>query len=593
MAYEVFNGEEQDEQARVAYYMRLFGHVRTQRVNFENQWEEAASLCWPEYRNSFAFGHNRPPGVKYTQFQVDSSGSIAAHRFMSIADALLTPFNRVWSVVKASDAALMKDRSVRQWFGAVNQTLWAYRYRPDANFTGQNQQNMQALGVFGNMGMFLDQMDTAPGAYSPGIRYMSTSPGEVYVLQNHQGRVDGFIRQFRWTARQAYGRWKDKLPLPVKTALEQNSQTRFDFLQFVLPRTDFDPFMKLSPRGMRWSSTYVSVAGYTILEDGGYRVFPLPYGRYMQAPEEDYGRGPAQMVLPELKTLNAEKGMFLKQGHRAGDPSYLLPGDDSLFDFKSHPGSYNYGGVNSDGRPLVHVLPTGEIQVTKEMLDESRSIVNDAFLVTLYNDLFDPKKSGELSARAVIEATNARGIFLSPLGRQFTEYLGPMHDRELDILSYLKLLPPAPPALKEARGQFRLQYEYTGPLGRMFAGHEIAGFMRTLDIAERVAKVSGDDAIMDHFEFDQATPDIAQEQFVRPSWMSTPARLAQKRKDRARAQAEENRVKSLPGEAAMAKARAISDKAGAGQNIGGVLSGTPEGGMPMMPGQNAPGGRAF
>ena len=69
--------------------------------------------------------------------------------------------------------------------------------------------------------------------------------------------------------------------------------------------------------------------------------------------------------------------------------------------------------------------------------------------------------------------------------------------------------------------------------------------------------------------------------------------MAQKRKGRAAAQAEANRVKSLPGEAAIMKAKAISDKAGAGMNIGGVLSGTPEGGMPMMPGQSSPGGRPF
>ena len=75
--------------------------------------------------------------------------------------------------------------------------------------------------------------------------------------------------------------------------------------------------------------------------------------------------------------------------------------------------------------------------------------------------------------------------------------------------------------------------------------------------------------------------------------MSTAKEIAAQEAAAAAAAKEEARVKSLPGEAAIAKAQAISAKAATGGNTGGTLSGTPEGGMPMMPGQNAPGGRAF
>ena len=44
----------------------------------------------------------------------------------------------------------------------------------------------------------------------------------------------------------------------------------------------------------------------------------------------------------------------------------------------------------------------------------------------------------------------------------------------------------------------------------------------------------------------------------------------------------------MPAQAAIMKAQAISDKAQAGQNIGGTLSGMPQGGMPQIPG-NPPG----
>src|ERR1700739_744953 len=86
-----------DSDGRVSFYLQLFEQVRTRRVNFEPQWQEASALAWPEYMNSFSFGHVRTPGIKYTQFQVDSSAAIASHRFMSIVDSIATPHTMMWS----------------------------------------------------------------------------------------------------------------------------------------------------------------------------------------------------------------------------------------------------------------------------------------------------------------------------------------------------------------------------------------------------------------------------------------------------------------------------------------------------------------
>ncbi len=573
--------------------MRLFSEVRSRRVTFEQQWEEAAAICWPEYRNSFSFGHVRAPGIKYTEYQIASSGSIASHRFMSICDALLTPWNMMWSQIRASNTDLMKDRDAKLYFHDLTQCVWSHRYRPESNFMGQQQQNWQALGVFGNQAMLVDQLDPAPGQFAPGLRYMSMSPGEVYILQNHQGRVDGFIRHFRWTARQAYQRWKGDIPPVLYAALQVNSQQMYDFLQFVIPRTDYDPNKMFSPQGKPWSSTYISVTGLKILEEGGYRTFPLPVGRYMQAPEEEYGRGPGQMVLPTLKTENAIEATYLKQGHRAGDPTYLI-GDDGLMDFKSHPGAYNYGGFNEDtGRMIVGVLPTGDFQVNEKMLDRYDSIIQDAFLTKLFPLLFDSKGQPR-SPREVLERAQEVGIFLAPtLGRQYGEYLGTMIDRELDLIDYMKLGPKMPQSVKEAKGSFRLQYVYTSPLARMMESQGISGFMRTVDLAKEVSEATGDPSHLDHFSFKRALPAIADQQFAPPDWMATEQEMADLAKAREQAAERDRQVKELPGKAAIMKAQAITAKAQTGGNTGGTLSGSPEGSMPMLPGQAEPGGRAF
>jgi hypothetical protein len=595
VAYDLnFTGGQDNHEQYVAFLMLLFSTARTRRVNFEVQWEEAAALCWPEYRNSFAFGHTRAPGVKYTEYQIDSTGAIASHRFMSICDTIMTPHTQLWSFLKCSNAELWKDRSVQLYYAEKTRALWNLRYDPWANFTGQNQQNWQQLGVFGNMGMYVDTFDDSPGPAHRGLRYVATSPGEMYVLRNHQGRPNGYIRHFRWTARQAYGKWPDKLPAILAAALEKSDNyTMWDFLQFVLPNNEYDPAQVFHPvKGKPWISVYVCVAGYCIMEQGGYRTFPWSCGAYMMAPEEEYGRGPAQMVLPELKTLNSEKAMFLRQGHKAADPAYLIA-DDGLYTLKTAPRSFNYGGLSAQGAKLAQPLETGQIQITENMLMMSAKSVDDAFLVTLYNDLFQDTKGGAAdTVRQSIEKANMRGMFLAPLGRQYSEYLGPMIERELDCAQSLRMMPKVPPILKEAKGEFNTTV-WCGPLARAAKGQSIEGFVKTVEFAENVAAQTGDVSIMDIFDFDVAFAGMADAQFVPPDWLADPKKVAAKRQGRAQQQAREQQVKELPGRAAMAKAQAIQTKAATGGNTGGTLSGVPTGQMPMMPGQSAPGGRAF
>lgn len=593
MAYDTYYGDPADDQAKIQYYLELLTNAMMRRSNFEGGWEENAALCWPEYRGTFTFGSVRSPGVKYAQFQLDTAGSIASQQFMAIADGLLTPFNMLWSVMRANDKSLMRARRVKEYFAAVTTIMWDQRYRWEANFTAQNSHNMACLGVFGNMAMMSEELAPSPGMES-GVRYIACGPGEIYILTNYQGRVDGFIKHFRWNARQANQKWPGTIGKPVRDALERGSLELFDFLLFCLPRTDYNPHAVLTPQSKPWSGCYVDYSGRRILEEGGFRTFPLAYGRYEQAPGEDHGRGPTDRCKPALKTLNAEKGIFLTQGHRASDPTILLAGDDSL-DFKNYPGSMNYGFLDEQGHRLADILPAGNIAITEKMMAMEQKQVDSAFLLNLFPVLFRNMVEGvqrQRGAREVVEDLVDRALFLAPtLGRQFSDYLGPLIEHEADMLSYQRKFPPMPPELKEAKGQYKTVF--ASPLALALRLQPIAGFMRTVDIANAVAQASGSNEVMDIFEFDMAMPDIAEDQFVPPAWMATDKRIAQKRQGRAKAQQQQDYIKSLPGLAARDKAQAITAKAQTGGNIGGTLSGTPEGGMPQMPGQSAPGGRSF
>jgi hypothetical protein len=230
--------------------------------------------------------------------------------------------------------------------------------------------------------------------------------------------------------------------------------------------------------------------------------------------------------------------------------------------------------MSPEGKRLVDILPTGNIQITKEMMGEEKILVNDAFLVTLFQILVE---TPQMTATEVIERTNEKGILLAPtVGRQQSEYLGPLIDRELDILAQLRMLPPMPPALKEARGAYHAVY--TSPISRAMKAQEAAGFMRTVESVKELVNITGDPSLLDPFDFDTAIPAIAEIQAVPESWMATGQMIQQKRQGRAQSQAKQQQIQALPAQAAMIKAQSTVAK-----NQPGIAQGQAAGG-PLPPG---------
>ena len=545
--------------------LRLFSELQTYRNVHAGVWEESAALVDPKSRNTFFYGSYNWPGTKKTEQQVDSTGALALQQFCAIADSLVTPKNQKYQGFQ-TDPELMKDRAVALYFDQLRDIVLDYRERDIGNFRGQNFNNWKSLGAYGNATMYIDAFDGRWHEGARGLRYRAVPLGETFFGQNHQGLVTTIVRWFRMTAAQAVEAFGiDALPSTMRGPLELNSQAPYNFLHCVYPRSmkEFDPD-RVDYRGKPFTSHYISIEAKCLMAPrAGYRVFPYAVSRYGQNPGEVYADGPTQIVLPGLKTLNAEKRIFLKTGHRAGDP-VLLTNDDGLMTWNQKPGAINPGGVSSEGKVLVHTMPVGNIQITKEMMDEERGIIDTVYLTSLFKTLTEHP---DMTATQVIELLNERGMLVAPvLGRQFSEYIGGLSYREVDLLTDMRdrrnkpILPPMPPALKEAGGEYRISD--TSPLAMSARTNEVAGFNRWVEQLHQWAAISGDASILDPVDFDTAVPEAAQIQSVPIRWTSDPQAIAKKRQNRAAAQKQQATIQALPAQAAMVKAQATALKAG-------------------------------
>lgn len=543
---------------RAADVVRRYESAMLGRGNWEQQWEQIARRVLPQYANTFT---NRDwtttPGQPKNEEMVDATAALALPKFAAAMESMLTPRNSTWHRLAATDKTLKANRQVQEYFDDVNEILFKYRYAPYANYASQQHEIYMGLGAFGTGAMYVDAL--AP-RYGGGLRYRTIHLGELYFLENHQGIIDTAIRHFPRTARQAVQQFKDSVPAEVKNASEKPDQEHkvFWFLHEVRPRDEaegYDPGRK-DVKGMAYSSCYVSITGKQVVKEGGaqaqergHRTFPYCISRYVVAPGEVYGRSPCMLALPAIRVLNEEKRTVLKQGHRAVDPVLLLH-DDGVLNMNLTPGAQNYGAVTSDGKPLVHTLPVGDLALAKEMMETERITINDALLVTLFQILVDKP---QMTATEVLERAREKGALLSPtMGRQQSEALGPMIDRELDVLSTQGLLPEMPLVLQQARGEYKAEYD--SPLSKAQRADGAAGMGNLMSMVQEYIAVTQDPSPADWFDFDEIIPAMADIQAVPGRWIKDPKAVAAVRSERAKQAQMKQMQESAPAMAGVAKA---------------------------------------
>lgn len=524
------------------FHVERANTLRTNRGIFDEHCEEVAAIAMPMHRNTFTGWSWITPYVKKTTLQFDATATLAVQRFASVIESLLTPQNSIWHRITPYEPALRKSRVVMGYLEQVNDIIRRRRNRPTANFVGQVQMSYLSLGLYGNAALFVDEL-----AEGDAPRYKYLHIGNTYFVDNHQGQVDSFYRFFKLSARQAVEQFGDALPEGIKTRAQQpnsggDPNENYEFLHCVVPRSDYEPG-RLDLKGKKWASFYFAVESKKLLSEGGYRVFPAAISRYVQAPQEVYGRGPAMLVLPQIKLLNEEKKAIIRQAHRALDPPLMAADDGVIGTFSLRNGAVNYGAMTSEGKPLVAALPVGNLAVGEKILEQDAGTINDAFLITLFQILV---KQPQMSATEVLERAREKGMLLAPTGgRQQAEFLGPLITREIDLAEAQGALPPMPPQLREAGGGYVLEYD--NPMSRMQRAEYASGFMRALQTASEYAQLTQDTRPLDWFNFDEAMPDIMDISGSPIRWTNTPDQVAQQRKNKAEQEQQAMMLKNAAG----------------------------------------------
>jgi len=464
--------------SRVADIIREHEQMVSDRGVWEEHWREIAERVLP--RQDWFQASNKTPGEKRTEKVFDATAGLALERFSAAMESMLTPRTMRWHKLKVRNPEISDDKSIQAYLDEVTDILFQVRYNPKANFASQVHENYMSLGAFGTGAIFIDDV------VGTGIRYRSIHLSEVYFCENYAGIIDKVHRKFEMTARQAAQRWgTDRLPDKVRAALEKQPETKFEFIHCVKPNENIMPGRK-DYKGMPYVSYYISTDGKAVISEGGFQTMPYAVSRYVTAPKEIYGRSPAMTVLPEIKMINEMSKTVIRAAHKIVDPPLLLQEDGVLQAFNARPGALNFGGVNERGEQMVQPLQTGaRVDIGMDMMEQRRKVINDAFLITLFQILVE---SPNMTATEAMLRAQEKGALLAPtMGRQQSEMLGPMIERELDILARAGVLPPMPEAMIEMDGN--VEIEYVSPLNRAQRAEEGVAILRTLESVTPLAQI--------------------------------------------------------------------------------------------------------
>lgn len=474
---------------------KRFEELKKERANFESHWQEIAERILPR---STEFVGERSPGDKRTSMMYDATAALALERFSSAVESLLTPRGSRWHRLRASNQFVDQDDESRLWFDNVEDILFRQRYRPRANFASQMHEGYISLGAFGNGNLFVDEDPVS------GIRYRNVHMSDCFFAEDEMGNIDTVYRQLDLAARQVLRMFDDKdLSDACRKRGEKQPDERVKILHVIMPRKDRD-LTRRDRKNLPWFSAYFEVESQHMIEEGGYEELPYIPSRYVTGPREVYGRSPAMLVLPEIKMVNEMSKTVIRAGQKIVDPPLLVADDGVVFPVNTKPGGVTFARLDGRSQAPIQPLQTGaRVDIGLDMMNQRRQVINDAFLVTLFQILVE---TPQMTATEVLQRAQEKGALLAPtVGRQQSETLGPLIERELSILARQGLLPPMPPAMIEAEGEYDI--EYVSPLSRAMKAEEGVGILRTLEMVQPIAAI--DPSVMDNFDPDAITRVLA------------------------------------------------------------------------------------
>ena len=283
-------------------------------------WQELSDYIQPR-KSNIAF--QRSPAAQQTDLMFDSTAPHALDLLGASMQSALTSDAFKWFGYRVRGVELPRDHELTKLLAECD------RDSADAiaqsNASSEMHETYLDLPCFGIAALMIEEQPAALNRPGGALRLTSVRPGEYIIDEDADGLVDTVYRDFKLSARAAYGRYGDKLGKNVLAALQTNPSQKFEFVHALYPREDagFGKFRLPAPKKPIGSLT-IGVADQNTVRESGYDEMPMMVPRWTKSSGETYGRGPGTTMLPHIKTLNKAVELKLKMWAKKVDPPVMV-----------------------------------------------------------------------------------------------------------------------------------------------------------------------------------------------------------------------------------------------------------------------------
>ncbi len=455
--------------------VQRYNKLKTEKATFDNYYQQVGDYCNPnsaDFNRLYYPGEDREREIydQTAQMSIDISSS-------SLLGIVANPATR-WFFIEMSDEELNRDAEVMDWAETAAQITLNNINRPESGFYASLKSALVSTLCYGTPAMLLQE---APDG---NLDFKDVPLSQIVIAESALGMVDLVIWEKPMTARQIVQMserevepWQLHKDM-VKLA-NQSPDEKCDVLFMVAPRK--------KGRGDAIDRNALPVAGYYvdkkhnhIMLETGFHEHPLPVARWFKTPVESYGRSPAMMALPDIKTLNVAVRMLMFGIEKALHPNIFLPNDGSM-----NKVDLSAGGVTFyDAKQGAPVFYNGETDVNAGFayIQQLQNQIRSMF----YVDQLQLAAEANMTATEVLQRQDEKARLLAPaIGRIQTELLGPLVQRSVSILMRNGKIPEPPQKIQGM--DFKI--DYISPINRAQRALDVQNILEAVTAVAQLGQI--------------------------------------------------------------------------------------------------------
>lgn len=498
-----------------------FQRVESCRRPYEKDWADVRRLVRPYGKDFFS---HQTASDSLVDSIFDGTAPDALEDLASGLQSFLTnPTSRWFELsLELSDPADTLDEETRKWLDHAADAIFSVYSDDETCFNQSVHEVFLDSGGFGN-GYMLQEWDPSIGR----VFFVSQSASSCYVEENYRGFIDTVFNKREMTFRQLASKFPDApFPEDVRKKIETRPEEVTEVIHMVHPREGYSPQEVEKADQMAYESCWVHKDSATLLKESGYDFFPWHVSRWVKLAGEVYGRSPATKCLPDIRMLNQMQKTIIRAAEKIVDPPLIVENDSVLLPLRTSPGSLIYKEPGSESPVPLEVGQN--IPLTLEMVSSIRDHIKTCF----YSDWLKMDKAKlEMTATEVMDRREEKLRFIAPvLGRQQSEFLGPLVKRTLNLLLKHGRLQEPPDQIKANK----LKVGYISSAAKAQLSSRAGDINRYIQALIPLAQI--DQQVFDSVKLDQVSAELGIAYSVPRSIIRAGEELDQYRQSKAEAQ---------------------------------------------------------